>query len=52
MELQAQVKRSLLGLIKKVEVTAYCDKSNQTVSDPHIGCGQCHPLPPVFVEKS
>jgi hypothetical protein len=50
MELEATVKRSLLGLIKKVEVTAFCMKSQQDVAEPHIGCGQCHPLPPEFAE--
>jgi hypothetical protein len=51
MELQARVRRSLLGLIKRVEITTYCTKSQQTVQDPHIGCGQCHPLPPIFMER-
>ena len=51
MELRAQVQRSLLGLIKKVEVTAYCNKSKQVVDEPHIGCGQCHPLPFDFTDK-
>ncbi len=52
MELHAQVRRSLLGLIKKVEVTAYCNKAQQAVAEPHIGCGLCHPLPPEFIGKS
>jgi hypothetical protein len=52
MELRAQARRTLLGLIKKVEVTAYCNKVNQMVTEPHIGCGQCHPLPPEFMEKN
>lgn len=49
-EYKAQVQRSLFGLIKRVEVTAYCSKSQQFVPEPHIGCGQCHPLPPVFLK--
>ncbi len=32
MELSAKVHRSLLGLIKRVEVTAYCHKANQVVT--------------------
>jgi hypothetical protein len=52
MELKAHARRSLLGLMKKVEVTAYCHKVNQVVTEPHIGCGQCHPLPPEFIGKS
>lgn len=51
MELDAQVQRSLFGLIKKVEVTAYCKKSEQVVKEPEIGCGQCHPLPPAFLKR-
>ncbi len=52
MELNAHVRRSLLGLVKKVEITAYCKKVNQFVAEPHIGCGQCHPLPPEFIGKA
>jgi hypothetical protein len=51
MELKAQARRALLGLIRGVEVTAYCAKSSQPVAEPHVGCGQCHPIPPAFVEK-
>jgi len=51
LELKAQARRSLFGLMKRVEVTAYCKKSQQTVKEPHVGCGQCHPLPPIFTEK-
>lgn len=52
MELTGRVERSLLGLIRRVEVTAYCNKVGQAVAEPHIGCGQCHPLPPEFIGKS
>jgi hypothetical protein len=52
MELNARVKRSLFGLVRKVEVTAYCNKSQQAVREPQVGCGQCHPLPPIFLDKS
>jgi len=51
MELKALVKRQLFGLRKSVEVTAYCHKSRQIMKEPHIGCGQCHPLPFEFLEK-
>ncbi len=46
MTLEAAVKSSLLGLVRRVEVRAYCSKSQTYVKEPHIGCGQCHPLPP------
>jgi len=48
MTLRAAVESRLLGLSKRVRVTAYCSLSQKTVSEPHIGCGQCHPLPPEF----
>lgn len=50
--LRPRVVRPLLsGFRKQVQVTAYCDKSQGVVSEPQIGCGQCHPLPPVFEVK-
>jgi hypothetical protein len=52
MELHAQVKRSFLGIFRNVAVSAYCPLSAQVVKEPHIGCGQCHPLPPVFMDKN
>lgn len=52
MVLQGEVKR-ILGLFKKqVVVSAYCTKSNLKVNEPHVGCGQCHPLPPEFTDLS
>jgi hypothetical protein len=50
MELSAKVKRPFLNLFRRVEVTAYCVKSQNEVAEPHVGCGQCHPLPTVFSE--
>lgn len=52
MELSAEARRALLGLVKSVNVSAYCRKSNQVVTEPHVGCGQCHPLPDIFTEQS
>ena len=50
--LKPRVARPMLELFRKqVQVTAYCEKSRQIVSEPQIGCGQCHPLPPVFEVK-
>lgn len=51
MELNAHARRILLGLIKRVEVTAFCTKSQSPVAEPHIGCGQCHPIPSVFLKE-
>lgn len=44
MQLTAVIKKRF-GLFKRyVTVTAYCQKSETQVTQPHIGCGQCHPL--------
>ena len=51
--LRPTVTRSLLNFFRKqVQVTAYCEKVHQNVAEPEIGCGQCHPLPPVFQVKT
>ena len=44
MVLKGNVKRSLLGIRKFVEVSAYCTKTNQIVIEPEIGCGECHDI--------
>lgn len=49
--LQAEVKNLIFNLRRRVKVTAFCTKTQQSVNQPKIGCGQCHPLPPVFEEK-
>jgi len=52
MQLRAEVGRPLTaGLQKRVRVSAFCEKSEHSGFDPHIGCGECHPLPPVFEVK-
>ena len=48
MVLSAIVKRGFLGVGRKINVSAYCNKTFQIVKEPEIGCGQCHPLPDVF----
>jgi hypothetical protein len=45
MQLMARARRALFGLMKGVDVAAFCEKSQQPVAEPHIGCGQCNPLP-------
>lgn len=50
--LRPRVTRTMSSLFRKqVQVSAYCEKSNQNVVEPQVGCGQCHPLPPVFQVK-
>ena len=47
--LKPRIARPALGLFRRqVQVDAYCEKSQGPVREPHIGCGQCHPLPAVF----
>lgn len=49
--LQGNVNKGFLGFKKQVEVTAFCTKTQRDVSEPAIGCGECHPLPAVFTEN-
>jgi hypothetical protein len=46
--LEGQVGRRFIILGRMVNVRAYCTKTLQPVAEPHVGCGQCHPLPPIF----
>lgn len=50
--LQARVKSGLLGLKKRVEVSAVCALTLENVDEPEIGCGRCHQaFPPFQVTK-
>jgi hypothetical protein len=50
--LKPRVTRSLFsGFRRQVQVSAWCEKSATAVPEPHIGCGQCHPLPEIFEVK-
>ena len=51
MTLTAKVNKGILGIGRKVTVSAYCSQAQQAVKEPKIGCGQCHPLPPEFLEN-
>ncbi len=47
--LDAHIERGFLGLGKRhVKIVAVCKKTLQRVTQPEIGCGECHPLPPSF----
>lgn len=46
--LKPQLKRTLALIKKRVSIDTYCEKTNRSGFDPHIGCGECHELPPVF----
>jgi hypothetical protein len=52
LQLRGVVNRPLTsGFQRRVQVTAYCEKIHKDVNEPHIGCGECHPLPPLFEIK-
>jgi hypothetical protein len=52
MHLRAEVGRPLAAAFQpRVKVNAYCEKSERSGFDPHVGCGVCHPIPPVFEMK-
>ena len=52
MRLRLEVVRPLMAAFqRRVKVSAYCEKTGRSGFDPHIGCGECHPLPPAFEVK-
>jgi hypothetical protein len=50
MVLTGEIKKGILGLGRKVAVTAYCKKTHRDVDNPYIGCGECHPILDLFKE--
>lgn len=47
--IEARVARPLgAAFQRRVQVTAFCTRTERSGFDPHIGCGECHPIPPVF----
>ncbi|MBI3159263.1 MAG: hypothetical protein HYZ26_06660 [Chloroflexi bacterium] len=49
LEFAPSLKRPFLILAEQVQLTAHCNKCACEVSEPRIGCGQCHALPPIFL---
>jgi hypothetical protein len=45
MILSGNVSPKHLGKRRRMVIEAYCQHSKQKVDKPHVGCGQCHPLP-------
>jgi hypothetical protein len=39
------------ALQRRVRVDTYCERTSRAGFDPHLGCGECHPLPPAFEVK-
>jgi hypothetical protein len=53
MQLRATIGRPLsAAFMRRVLVQAYCEKSENSVKEPHVGCGECHSLPFKFEVKS
>lgn len=49
LQLTARVTRPFsAAFMQRVEIAAYCEKSNKIVKEPQIGCGDCHPIPSIF----
>jgi hypothetical protein len=49
LQLRATVSRPLgAAFSRRVQISAYCEKSERNVTEPHVGCGECHPIPPIF----
>lgn len=50
MQFTPKVERALIIVGKKqVYIDTYCSKCTCSVDEPRIGCGQCHPLPDIFI---
>jgi hypothetical protein len=53
LKLKATVGRPIAAVFqRRVQVSAFCEKSKKDVSEPHVGCGECHSLPFKFEIKS
>jgi hypothetical protein len=49
LRLRATISRPLSAAFsRRVQISAYCEKSKRDVQEPHVGCGECHPIPPIF----
>ena len=47
--LEPSLERPFPFIKQQVRIDAYCDQSQRRGFDPHIGCGECHPLPTAFI---
>jgi hypothetical protein len=52
MKLKARVVRPFTAFfMRRVQVHAFCEKSQKDVVEPQVGCGECHALPFTFEIK-
>ncbi len=47
--LNPQLARPFPFTRQQVKVKSFCSKSQRGGFDPHVGCGECHSLPPEFL---
>jgi hypothetical protein len=47
---EGHVEKKFFGLQKQVRARAFCKLSQKYVDEPEVGCGMCHPIPPIFME--
>jgi hypothetical protein len=54
MDLVPRLERPFPFTKQIVSVKPYCRKEGRSGFDPHVGCGNCHPIPDIFTkfEKS
>jgi hypothetical protein len=48
MILEPKVVRVFPFLKRAVRISTHCTKTMRENFDPHIGCGECHPIPNIF----
>jgi hypothetical protein len=51
-KLSPTLERPLFFMSPQIQIEAYCSKCECKVGEPQIGCGQCHPLPEIFISES
>jgi hypothetical protein len=48
LDLIPRLERPFPFIKQQVKVTAFCAQEKRSGFDPHVGCGNCHPLPEIF----
>lgn len=48
MALSGEIRGGFMGIGKRMKVSAYCTKTHREVTNPYIGCGECHPIMDLF----
>jgi hypothetical protein len=46
LKLRPSIARPVMAAFqRRVQVSAYCEKTHRDVAEPYIGCGECHAFP-------